>query len=209
MYESPSKNRVIAYIDGFNLYFGMKSRGWNQFFWLDPWVLAETLITGGRSLEAVKYFTARVKAPDDKRARQSAYLDAVRASTDAEIVLGQFSKKPRQCFSCGATWNTFEEKMTDSAIATHLVADAFLNAFDTAILVGGDTDIVPAIKMVKRHFPTKRLEAWFPPRRKNQYVADCCDDAQSISGAHLEPAQMPDRIEIQEGVSVTRPGEWR
>ena len=27
--------RVIAYVDGFNLYFGLKSKGWQRYYWLD------------------------------------------------------------------------------------------------------------------------------------------------------------------------------
>ena len=27
--------RVIAYIDGFNLYFGLKSKGWKRYYWRD------------------------------------------------------------------------------------------------------------------------------------------------------------------------------
>ncbi len=29
-------DRVIVYIDGFNLYFGLKSKGWRRYFWLNP-----------------------------------------------------------------------------------------------------------------------------------------------------------------------------
>jgi len=34
--DNPEKSaRVIAYIDGFNLYFGLKSKGWKRYYWLD------------------------------------------------------------------------------------------------------------------------------------------------------------------------------
>ena len=33
--------RVITYIDGFNLYFGLKSAGWNRFYWLNLQTMAE------------------------------------------------------------------------------------------------------------------------------------------------------------------------
>lgn len=98
--------------------------------------------------------------------------------------------------------------MTDSAIASHLVADAFLSSFDTALLVGGDTDIIPAIKMVRRHFPEKQIEAWFPPRRKNQQVADACNDDASINGLHLERSQLPDQIAQPNGIILQRPESW-
>lgn len=201
-------SRVIGYIDGFNLYYGLRARRWRQFYWIDPYRLIQNLLAPGHTLVGVKYFTARVKGPADKRARQSAFLDAVKAISQAETVFGKYYKKPRWCNSCPATWYGHEEKMTDSAIASNLVADAFLNGFDTAFLVGGDTDIVPAVKMVRRHFPQKRMMVWFPPARRNQEVADTCDDEGSINGLHLGAALMPDQVQVAPGVFVNRPAEW-
>ena len=36
--------RVITYIDGFNLYFGLKSQGWERFLWLDVQALSRNLL---------------------------------------------------------------------------------------------------------------------------------------------------------------------
>ena len=36
--------RVIAYVDGFNLYFGLKSKGWQRYFWLNISKLAANLL---------------------------------------------------------------------------------------------------------------------------------------------------------------------
>jgi len=38
------KERVIAYIDGFNLYFGIKQSNWNDVLWLNVKKLAESLL---------------------------------------------------------------------------------------------------------------------------------------------------------------------
>jgi hypothetical protein len=200
--------RVNAYVDGFNLYYGLKTRGWGQFYWIDPFRLIQQLIRPGFSLNRVRYFTAKVRQPHEKRERQNAFLEAIGATSDAEIVYGKFYSKPRWCGECNASWRSFEEKMTDTAIGVNLVADAFTDDFDVAYMVGGDTDIVPAIKMVRRHFPGKRLEAWFPPRRKNQEVTDACHDEGQINGEHLKPAVMPDRILLKSGLYVERPATW-
>jgi hypothetical protein len=200
--------RVAVYVDGFNLYYGLKSRGWGHYYWNDPHKLAQQLIRPGYRLIKVQYFTARVKEPADKRARQTAYLDALRASSEAQVVLGTFYTKFRDCHRCGSRWTTHEEKMTDTAIGVNLVADAFTDIFDAAFLVGGDTDIVPAIKMVRRHFPKKRLEAWFPPGRKNQAVADVCDDEGHITGAQMQAAIMAEQFTTERGAIIRRPPEW-
>ena len=52
--------RVIAYIDGFNLYFGLKSQGWERYLWLNVQTLAGNLLQPGQTLVHTKYFTARV-----------------------------------------------------------------------------------------------------------------------------------------------------
>ncbi|MBP7766428.1 MAG: hypothetical protein KA113_14680, partial [Syntrophaceae bacterium] len=42
--NSVKKERVIAYIDGFNLYFGLKSKGWRRYYWLNLQALMRNLI---------------------------------------------------------------------------------------------------------------------------------------------------------------------
>ncbi|MFG0284042.1 MAG: NYN domain-containing protein [Phycisphaerales bacterium JB039] len=194
-------------MDGFNLYYGIRERGWRDRYWIDPFRLVESLLVPPVDLVSVKYFTARVKRPKEKRERQTRFLDAVR-SGNSEIILGKFSERPRSCRQCGAEWLSHEEKMTDSAIAAHLVADAFLDRFDTAILVGGDTDIVPALKIVRTHFPRKALVAWYPPKRQNDAVGNLCDGFDTINYQHLTAALMPDTVTVAPGIAVVRPAEW-
>lgn len=43
----------------------------------------------------------------------------------------------------------FEEKETDVNVAVHMVAGALKNRYDTALVVSGDTDMVPAMRMVR------------------------------------------------------------
>ena len=78
--------RTMAYVDGFNLYYGLKSKGWKRYYWLDVWRLAENLMRHGQ-LIGVKYFTACVRANPPKEARQQAYLGALRAHRpEVEII---------------------------------------------------------------------------------------------------------------------------
>ncbi len=80
--------RVIAYIDGFNLYYGLRAAGWRRYNWLNLRRLAENLLLPGQTLAAVRYFSARVRpGPDDpdKPARQQAFLDALGTLPDFHI----------------------------------------------------------------------------------------------------------------------------
>jgi hypothetical protein len=56
------KKRVITYIDGFNLYYGLKEKGWKRYYWLDIRKLSESLLKPWQELNEVKYFTARISA---------------------------------------------------------------------------------------------------------------------------------------------------
>jgi len=58
--------RVIVYIDGFNLYFGLKSKSWQRYYWLNLKKLAQALLTENQHLVLTKYFTSRVSKPPEK-----------------------------------------------------------------------------------------------------------------------------------------------
>ncbi len=55
--------RVIVYIDGFNLYYGLRSKGWKHFYWLNLQKVARHLLKPNQTLVATKYFTAKVGFP--------------------------------------------------------------------------------------------------------------------------------------------------
>ena len=72
--------RVAAYIDGFNLYYGLRSKGWQRYYWVDMNLLVGKLLRPSQQLEVVRYFTTRVLAvPGDpnKPKRQNMYLEAL------------------------------------------------------------------------------------------------------------------------------------
>lgn len=56
-----STNRVIAYIDGYNLYCGMRDASLQSSRWLDLHALCESLLEPDQRLELVRYFTTRVR----------------------------------------------------------------------------------------------------------------------------------------------------
>jgi hypothetical protein len=66
--------RVYTYIDGFNLYFGLKSSNFQRYYWLNVQAMAYRLLRSSQRLDCTKYFTARIADPPDKRRRQSLYV---------------------------------------------------------------------------------------------------------------------------------------
>jgi len=146
-------DRVIAYVDGFNLYFGLKDSGWKRYYWLNVQALALSLLTPNQQLVATKYFTARVSATKhdpDKPRRQNTYLEALETLADLRILYGSYLPKYIDCNNCGRGWNTFSEKGTDVNIAVEILADGVENKMDVALLISADSDLCGANRAFRR-----------------------------------------------------------
>lgn len=54
------KEKIIVYVDGFNLYFGMKDAGLDNCKWLNIRKLIISILKPDQELIGIKYFTSRV-----------------------------------------------------------------------------------------------------------------------------------------------------
>lgn len=201
--------RVAAYVDGFNLYFGLKARHGRRYLWLDLQALALGLMRPGQTLEQITYFTARVRNDPEGLQRQSDYLDALASHSPlVTIVDGRFQEKPRHCRNCGAAWTVYEEKETDVSIAAALIEDAVLDRYDTALLISADSDLCPAIITMKRLRPEKRIIAAFPPRRHSADLKYAVDGYLPIGDDKIRKAQLPPEVVNNAGITLRRPKHW-
>lgn len=201
--------RVAAYIDGFNLYFGLKDKYARRYLWLDLQALSESLLRRGQTLAHVTYFTARVRGNADSQQRQSDYLDAlVSHSPLVSVVDGRFQEKRRQCRQCGSSWTVFEEKETDVHIAVSLVEDGVQDRYDMALLISADSDLCPAIRAIKRLRPEKRIIAAFPPRRNSDDLKRAVDGYLYIGHAAIRHSQLPPHVTTPAGIVLSRPKHW-
>lgn len=201
------KDRVVVYIDGFNLYFGMTS-AYPDVKWLDVKKLAESFIKPNQELVGVRYFTSRVSNDPPKERRQRAYLSAL-GSTGIDIIYGHYKSKPKSCFSCGHSWRDNEEKMTDVNIAVSMLADAMDDNYDVAFLISGDSDLVPPIRTVHSKFPNKRVVVAFPPNRHNNSVKNVARGSLIIGKTKLKAAQFPESLTLDNGFELQKPAEWQ
>ena len=205
-------HRVITYIDGFNLYFGLKSKAWYRYYWLDIHLLAQNLLMPGQELSAVKYFTARISSnpsDPDKRRRQATFLDVVETLPLTRVFYGHYLPKRQKCFKCGATWSSHEEKMTDVNIAVELMKDAFDDRFDTALLISGDSDLAAPVETVLTRFPEKRIVVVFPPERQSKKLETLASASFQLGRKKLQDSQLPDSYVKQDGFTLKRPARWR
>lgn len=89
--------RVIIYIDGFNLYFGLKSKGWQRYYWLNLQKLAQNLLTKNQQLITTKYFTSRISKPPEKSRRQATYIEALETLDNFRIFYGHYLINTIEC----------------------------------------------------------------------------------------------------------------
>lgn len=203
------KSRVITYIDGFNLYFGLRAKNWRRYMWLDLWEFSHGLLLDHQVLQHAKYFTSRVRGNVGKQQRQSAYLDALSTLKNVTIFWGRYQPDQKQCQKCGHYSYNPQEKKTDVNIATQLLCDAFHDRFDTAIVVSGDADLVPAIEALKELFPKKRVVVAFPPERYSSELAGRADAFMNIFESKFRRSLLPERIDLPNGLHVECPSKWK
>jgi uncharacterized LabA/DUF88 family protein len=200
--------RVAAYVDGFNLHYGVRDKCGCRHLWLDLQALALALLRPGQCLESVSYFTARFRGGLDARIAQSMYLDALQSHCpQIRMIEGRFQEKIRNCRQCGAAWVDHEEKQTDVSIATALIEDAVQDRYDSALLISADGDLCPAVAAVKRLRPKKMIIGCFPPGRHSTDLAAAADRNLTIGLNKIRQSQLPDAVQMH-GVLLRRPAEW-
>ena len=200
--------RVIAYIDGFNLYFGLKDKGWKRYYWLDLQKLCKNLLKPNQSLITTKYFTSRISDPPDKQKRQSTFIEALSLLNDFEIFYGKYQLNPWECRNCHSIFDIPNEKMTDVNIAVELLTDVFQDKFDAALVITADSDLVAPIKKTKKLFPSKRIIIAFPPNRYSYYLTEVADAYFTIGRGKLAKSLFPEKIIKPDGYIIECPQKW-
>jgi len=201
---------VICYIDGFNLYHGLRSKNWRKYYWLDLWALAERFLRNGQTLAEVVYCTAKVKQDPPAQRRQLTYIDALQATRPGlKVVYGHYLAKKMNCYNCGNIYTRHEEKMTDVNIACHLLTDAMDDRFDAALVMSGDSDLVPPVRIIRDRWPKKRVIALFPPNRKSDALRRVVHGQKWIAEADLRQSQLPKTVPLTPKKHASRPESWR
>ncbi|MCD6599024.1 MAG: NYN domain-containing protein [Dehalococcoidia bacterium] len=201
--------RVIGYVDGFNLYFGLKSKGWGRYYWLNIQLLVQNLLKPNQKLLATKYFTARIANPPDKQRRQSTYIEALETLSDFQIFYGKYQLNPRQCSHCGFQDKVPNEKMTDVNIAVEILKDAYQDNFDVALLISADSDLVPPIKTVRELFPNKRVVIASPPARYSVDLVNSSNKSFVISRRKIAKSLLPEEITKEDDYILRCPPSWK
>jgi len=198
--------RTVAYIDGYNLFYGLLKG--TSYKWLDPTRLVSALLRDDHELVSVKYFTSPVKTyPHDTSAldRQKVYIQALTTLPNVEVIQGFYRKDAvlmpvheEECKTCPVAKNGFvkvaklEEKRTDVNIASSMLLDAFNGNADAFVLVSGDTDFIAPVNIIRKDF--KKTVIVFNPRETKSWLKDYASYYRDIPRNLPAECQLPDTI---------------
>lgn len=212
--EMAQKQKIIALIDGYNLYHGIndlsKARNSPHLKWVSMQKLLRQFTDPNASeIEKIIFFTA----PDpynESRVRQAEYINTLKAE-NVIIIEGKFLPKSRLCSKCGSEHETYEEKKTDVNISVAIMRAAYEKEYDTLLLVTADTDITPAIQAAQMIHPQGRIRVIFPPYRGNYELREYLNkrnQIKKIKEIHLKESLLPAEIKLESGYVVKRPEKY-
>ncbi len=201
------KKRVNIYVDGFNFYFGLKSKGWRKYYWLDIVKLFEQFIKNDQKLVNVFYCTA-VQKNNGKKDRQDLFFSANKTNSKFKLIFGKFLAKT--VYFGGKGYKTFEEKQTDVNIAVEMIRNVVKDNCDISIIVSADSDLIPPINLIRELSPDHKIFVFFPP---NRHSADLTNHSDAVIHLHryenrFKKALLPESIELRNGFQIKKPTKW-
>ena len=203
--------KTVVYVDGFNLYYGCLKG--TPYRWLDLHKLCQFLLPAHEILQ-IKYFTAPITSRPsnpDQATRQQTYLRALQTVPNLQLIYGHFLSHeimmPLAPPQTGyAKVIKTEEKGLDVNIAVHLVSDGFRNAYDAAVVVSNDSDLLTPIKFVKEKLG-KLVGILNPQKHLSVVLAATAHFVKNIRPGVLKNCQFG--ATLVDGVGVfTKPAQW-
>lgn len=167
------KERAMIFIDGGNLYHNLKRYNIKTTF--------ENIIKKletKREIVSIFYYTALLdKDFDEKRYnKHKNFLDKIKQIPNFNVVLCNLRKTILDDGSID-----FAIKGDDVYLATDLIKEAYENLYDVAIIVSGDEDFIPAIRIVQKK-GKKVINAFFP-KSSSYLLRNCCDGSINLKKA--------------------------
>jgi len=207
--------KISVFIDGFNLYHSLdKNPKYHQYKWLNLHNLAKCFMQKTEELVAVYYFTALAYWNPQKVVRHKAFIKSLQIK-GVKPIYGKFKRVERLCLNSVCklprkkkTYKTHEEKRTDVNIAIYMLEKAVAEEYDIALLITGDSDIIPAIESIKRLAPSKEIRLVPPIGQACYEIKDFADQVMKMKEKHLKTSLLEKEISITGGKKLVSPKEW-
>jgi uncharacterized LabA/DUF88 family protein len=202
--------RIVCFVDGFNMYHALDQLDQRHLKWLDLQLLFSRLSRSkSQVITQILFFSAYPTWKPGSYHRHRLYIKALSAN-GVTPVLGQFKNKPKKCFNCKAEWVSHEEKETDVNLALAMLDLAYKDRYDHAFLLTRDSDLAPAVRKVKQNFPDKKITVFSPYNyRHSSELIQACDGYKTIDFQHISTSLFPEKIYDAGGNLVAvRPPEY-
>ena len=160
------QERISIFIDGSNLYYSLKDLEVSK---IDFQKLVQ-MLKKDRLLVSVFYYNAPLDISIDSKKywEQQKFFDALRRIPGFNVVLARLRKHKGE-----DGLYKFEVKGDDIYLATDLISGAYENLYDTALIVSGDEDFVPAIRKVQKL--GKNVENIYFHSTSSNYLKKTCN----------------------------------
>jgi uncharacterized LabA/DUF88 family protein len=203
--------KANIYIDGFNLYYGALKN--TPYRWLDVAKLCHIMLPRD-TINQIKYFTALVNPrpiDPDQLTRQQIYLRALQTIPNLEIVYGHFLTHeimmplapPKSGY---VKVIKTEEKGSDVNLALHLLSDGYKNAYDVAVIVSNDSDLLLPVQFVKKELG-KKVGILNPQKHPSKVLIANADFVKNIRQGVLSKSLFPTTLTDSQG-TFTKPATW-
>lgn len=145
-------NRVMIFIDGSNIFIGCRRAK------LDiRYEKFKNLLIKGRNIRRISYYSGVDEEDPTILEKQKRFFKMLK-HLEISVITKPLRVRYSNCRKCGSNKRIKFEKGIDVSLATDLLWYAFQDIYDTAILISGDGDFIPAIERVR--LLGKRVELW-------------------------------------------------
>lgn len=88
--------------------------------------------------------------------------------------------------------------------------DCVTNKADTLVLISADSDQVPTIETIKKHFPDKKVKVYFPPSRHSTDLLHVCKPIVFLgeNEQKFKNSMLPNEISI-DSKKYYKPEKWK
>ncbi len=167
------KGRTAIFIDGSNLYNNLKRYKIKTSF--------ENLIRRletKRKVVSIYYYAALLDKEynEERFEKHNEFLEKIKLIPNLHVVLCNLRKTNLKDGSI-----EFSIKGDDVYLATDLIKGSFKDEYDVAIIVSGDEDFIPAIKVVQEN--NKKVINAFFPKSSSYLLRNCYDGSINLKKA--------------------------
>ncbi|MEA3490003.1 MAG: NYN domain-containing protein, partial [Candidatus Omnitrophota bacterium] len=188
--------RVIVFIDGNNLF----HRTWDYYHThlINIEVLSRTLCNINRELKQIRYYYSPFIREVNARSAhlQQTYVENISKIPNIHVCIGKYIKKPvslkKEVFDkiknniSPGDLSGYVEKGIDVQIAVDMISMGIRKEYDTAILVGTDSDYVPIVRSLQDLKIKVQVAAFQDSEHSCYDLKNCCKSF--INMHHIVPS---------------------